>query len=381
MFDRNRADLGHISHFAISRWGAATYVLLFISAGLLGSAYATDLRSLPPISWFADAPAVAFWLLVLLAALLYFNRQHAISQNREKAELTMQDRADRLERKSNELAGLVRTMPPEAFLSKFREIHRTCEDSVYFGYVAEGKNHAIDELHRAIRSVLGNIMVLAASFDGRPAGRVYGTNLMIFKSTAELDRGKREKIESRLRFCPPEVCVERLYGVLDLDVQLSVSSIDESEDELAPDPALEPIALPVPEEPRNPDTDKWRILPGAPMAFHKERMDAEKGFDGYDDISTLPEFCRKSCELPGVVNEVSAYFSGLDDTIRSFRSIAVPYGVNESPLAVLNIHANQTDVLGGEEQITYFLDLVGPFTVKLERLLRQLSKAEEDRDT
>jgi hypothetical protein len=98
------------------------------------------------------------------------------------------------------------------------------------------------------------------------------------------------------------------------------------------------MALPVPHEAQGGD-GRWKVLPGAPLAFVGE------GTDGYADVAQLRDWFDKDADFsPSVRDEVITYFSGEGSMSRSFVSRRLSFG--GANLGVLNLHSNRPNLLG-----------------------------------
>lgn len=126
---------------------------------------------------------------------MFFVAQRASDRRRQESE-------DKLDTRANELADLIRTLPPEDFLSALGETYWRCDGVLATVRRAEG---TLDnaELKEAIRAVLRAIASLAQKFDAAPWGAVYATNVMVFRPQQilrELSQEARSGILGRLRF-------------------------------------------------------------------------------------------------------------------------------------------------------------------------------------
>jgi hypothetical protein len=182
-----------------------------------------------PISW----PAIRFWFFALLATFLFFLSQRTSDDERKKSE-------DRLDRRSNELAQLVRTMPPSDFLYAFRDIYEECAAALNAA-IAEPPTQ--DSIQKAICTVCRGLAILAHRFDGASGQSIFAANLMHYRPISKLDTTEMKNVRERLRFCEPEIDVSTLDGVLDLDLNLSTATRTEDRE---PDRELRPLALPIP---------------------------------------------------------------------------------------------------------------------------------------
>lgn len=338
---------------------ATVQTLLAIVAGLFGSLYTSEIRSAfavlhgqHTVEWHAGL----FWFSAALTAAMFFIRQRAVDSDRRNEQ--------------TELADLLRTLPPSDFLSAFHEVFKDCSAVLAQVWRTDDTNQA--SLCSAIQTVLGGIADLARSFDGRPVGVTYCSNLMFYRPTASIPVGERAAVEERLRFVEPGIVLDALAGVLDLDVELSASLYDTLS---RPDPKISPLALPVPEQHRSDDGRRSRVLPGAPRAF------CERVLDGYSDSRTLGQWCRDEKEFSETVaQQIEGHFLGVTGSaVRSFVSLPVYLVDKVDPVAVLNIHSDKIGLLKGTGTLGdtpgQFSILAGPCVAVLAFLLERLPEA------
>lgn len=319
--------------------------LLLLFAGLYGSLYATEIRSASPFGVRLgpiECHAALFWGTAAVALLMFWSRRRAQDEDRTRAEARLDDRAAQFER-------LIRTLPPDDFLSAFSEVHMDCSDTLGQVWRANPEELTSQTLTHAIQVVLASVASLARSFDGRPIGATYSANLMIYRPIEEIRFEDVASLRARLRFSDSGVDTSRLAGVLDLRCDLSATLARKA---VYPDPGLQPLALPIPREIKSPDGLRSRVLPGAPQAF------CGKPLDGYADTSTLGDWCRRAGEFSeSVAQDVESYFSG---SVRSFISLPIRFVGGEHPVAVLNIHCDRPSMLKGTGTIA---DPVNQFSV------------------
>ncbi len=342
---------------------ATLTTVLAVIAGLLGSVYQDDIANAFPlalsnawgtISW----RAAAFWMSVVLFAVLFFFRQWWDDVNRERLNAT----ALRAEQGTERIEALVRTMPPRAFQGQLAQMVAGAYRGV--ARVLPRKKEADltrDDLVALIRVLLNSMARLAMIYDDQPltpeGSAVYSANVMLFVPSPEEGAFDAETVVA-LRFHPAEYDLKQLLGVLVLRPELSATS--DIADLPGPDAVVSAIALPVPA--LHTKDGRWNALPGAPKAFLTEEV------DGYDDATTLGEWCTKSGNfLPSVVDELRQYFTTGDGRrIRSFISRPL-LTLDGRKLGVLNLHSSRTDILGDtDERMPAFLAMLTPLLLELQ---------------
>ena len=195
----------------------------------------------------------------------------------------------------------------------------------------------LSDVEEAVTSLLSVMATLAYRYDAQPrtptGAALYAANVMVFIPIAAQSPYLAADVQESLRFFPAESDPGQLDGVLKLVPQLTFSTATDGLDETVPG-----IALPVPRVPKA-ASGRWRVLPGAPLAFVGE------GVDGYADVSTLRAWFDESADFPGSVrDEVVDYFAGPGAASRSFVSRRLRWGGEK--LGVLNLHANLPNLLG-----------------------------------
>jgi len=333
---------------------SAIVSLVALFAGLLGSLYADDIKAAFPFWWHRgqiSTTATFFWLTAVLGTLMFFAAQQASENERTKSER-------RLEKRSIQLAQLVRTLPPADFLSTFRQIFWEC--SVALEGILDATETELNPslVEGAVRVVLAGVAKLAQKFDGASSDVRYAANIMLFRPTGGLPDPEVDKIRAILRFAPPETDLRALRGVLILERGLSTTN--KIGIPLEADPDLVPLALAVPKTDHDPQTNRWRVLPGAPMAFCTGSLEA------YTDTNTLGEWCRREGDFPeSTASAIDNYFKSQPaQRDRSFVSIALkPF--DGEPIGVLNVHRDRVGLLKEKEPVQQFTPLVSPFVFML----------------
>src|SRR5690348_14762429 len=111
-------SIGFLYRIAMRSSFAMFMTLLIILAGGFFGVYADEIKHAFPFNLRLHIPisAAAFsWTVALLASLMFFVRQRADDKRRDTAQ-------DRLEKQSERLEELIRTLPPEKFLDSFADM-------------------------------------------------------------------------------------------------------------------------------------------------------------------------------------------------------------------------------------------------------------------
>ena len=339
---------------------AVAVTLLGVIAGLVGSLYTEQIkRSFPfHLSWpvSADPQAILFWLIISSFALMFFGRQWASDKSVLKAQRELIEQ-------SASLQALIKTLPPEGFLSWWSSRYCACRKVAR--KVLNTKEITIDQIEEAIRQVLQHVVFLGVEFDGVPADCRYAANIMLYCNREGMKDDEMNRIGGILKFFDRDYSA--LQGYLELLPKLSVASDTEKH---AQDEHLEAFALPV-DKLEVSEHGKIRQLPGAPLTFW------QNGPSHFADASQLAEWCMKHGDFSDSVEQaINAYFkSERAQRIKSFASIPIPNpksvddGKVSQPMAVLNIHRDRMDMLRGADAFKLFFPLAAPFTALIGELL------------
>lgn len=334
--------------------------VLGVGAGLLGALYATEIRSASfhwkpadPIDW----PAVIFWLSFVVFAFTFLSREWAVQNIEAESEKRLQD--------------MIRTMPPRGFVVDFADYYDKCAAAVD----ALGKIHkqaTREQISAVIRLLLRNIATLAQRYDAR-GGDQYSANLMlVWESKAAYEAANATRPALDVRFVEPEVNVAALR-LLVLDETLSASTAEA--EPLNPDGGLSSLkgfALPIPADSssRSPDGRRWRVLPGAPLAFVEQELNA------YDDTVRLGDWFERHGDFTQSTRQAVEGYFGSEQTRRSIRSFAcLPLTTsNGLKLGVLNLHSNRPNILSAPGTPSQFYPLIRPLIATLADLVQRLLK-------
>ncbi len=356
--------------------GFATLItLLIIVSGLWGSVFSAEIRNAFPFymvkwpwwkqHWSWSWAALSFWTLALISSLAFFFRERSVTIEQERVQNRALSRA-------HEFEHLIRTMPPSNFLAVFSKFFGAACNVVDAAFQDPGpapKDRSIVE--QSARHLLRMIATLAQEFDGDNPDVEYAANVMLFVPSENISSPEKEFVERNLLFCDESLSVDHLHGALQLELALSTTAADNF---AGPDPAMRPIALPIPKKTKI--GDKYKVLPGAPIAF------ADRAPDLYTDATLLPDWCRKHGDFTReVIDSVEEFFRG--SPVRSFISIPLfpiaDDGGDDTtfePFAILNIHSSRPGLLKERgEPLAHFIHTIHPFQVFLVRLLFALNSA------
>ena len=351
---------------------AAVTTIIGVFAGFYGSLYSYDIKnsfpfSLNGFSYFSDVSLI-FWSLLVLFTALFFLGQLAATVKRK-------DEVNILSSQTEELGNVLRTLPPKNFLEKFTSIY----ECSYLASQAALANDSFskEDIEHSIRIVLVGITALASSFDsnyknhvikeGKKKDIVYGANIMLFRKISDIEPEEMDEFTDCLFFCEDEIRISKLEGILVLQTNMSTNT----EDDGAPDAELRKFVLPVPQTIKSDVGDRYRVLPGAPLAYASNEMNI------YKNTNSLKRWCEENGDFsPTVCAKVGDYFaSDKAEGLTSF--ISIPLGLDsdeKDTLGVINIHRNLEDILSGEENAELFRFLLTPFICLLIKLIGSMDR-------
>jgi|GEM_PF-3343521 hypothetical protein len=271
---------------------------------------------------------------------------------------------DKLDRTQKQLMDTVRTMPPQNMLGAYGKTYRFLSE--HFHNLQEAQETdvrvALAKVEETIRLSLGALCSIISAFENYPSNTVYSANIMLYRPRRDLmaDPRFREAVLDRLKFVDVR-SLDGLAGVLDLDLDLSFSSLNDDEESARPDIRLEPLALPIPEV----DValpGRTRYIPGAPTAFRDEPCLIA---DSRDMARIVEENCDVS---PSVIRAVETYFH--EYTGRGLSSwLSVRINDRFPERGILNIHSNRPNILVDEKQVYTYVNLIIPFKEMIDQLL------------
>ena len=347
-------------------WGAAGSPLFAVLvtvggvwAGAWASLYAAEILDAfpfrmpwPPSDWEMRPKAAIFWAALLITAIMVFFRTWATDAARRAA--------------TDELVTAMRTNPPTTFLNTWADL--TADAVARLLLARDAKSATKADVEGLIRQQLYVFSVLLREMYGEASDRVYGANIMVYLSKDGMDEATRKQIHERLKFFETDETLAKLRGVLDLQPSLSTTATPSRENKITEDTALDPLALPIPEETRVSvagDTgQRWLVVPGAPLAF------VSRTSETVSNVEEIPRWCQQKGDFPRrVIDQMREHFRTLPGShSRAFISVPLVDSSGE-PCAVLNIHHNRADVFDEESKVTQLLLLLTPHLKITEQLL------------
>lgn len=367
---------------------AALVTVLLAVVGVVGSVFSTEIGSAFPFLWpwlnvrsefpWISFPydgwspvATLFWTVLIATGVTFGVRQWAVDLARQENQARADEAVQRLEH-------LIRTVPSADFLARFWDIYLICDAALEGALRPEDGAPDREILNTAARQILRGFALLAWEYDGRPGPDVnYAANVMLYRAREEVPEAEWPSVRERMRF-DPSVDWDDLRGVLDL--QRDDLSTTAFSDEAAPDETLIPLALPIwkresvtlPPDYRR----KWRLFPGAPIAFVLDEashfVDAkdllawctENGLFTEDAILSVAEYFRPD-DGPPVGSFISLPLKGPDD--------------EAEPIAVLNLHRSESGLLKeAEGAAEHFVPVVRPLQLMLGKLLWEVRHLSTD---
>jgi len=344
-------------------WFTTLANVLGVFAGLLGTLYTDDIRAAFPFEWAPGGTlsvhALVFWSCFLIFAFTFVSRESAVEKGRIESE--------------RRLDQTIRTMPPRGFVAEFARYYEQCFKAVRaLEKAPEAKRNQVVEV---IRLILWSIASLARKYDAA-LDATYGANLMFYfespRKWAEYSGGDISGL--KMLFVEPEIAFERM-PVLVLANDLAAADFDGATagntDGFVE--RLDTVALPVISDgsARSTDGKRWRLLPGAPLAFFEQKPNA------YNDTSEIGKWCRERGDFSeSICQQVERYFSSpvARQAMRSFASLPVTSRLDNVRLGVLNLHSSRANLLFGEGAPSQFFPLTQPFIAMLADLVAQLLK-------
>lgn len=273
---------------------------------------------------------------------------------------------DKLDRTQKQLMETVRTMPPQNMLGAYGKTYRFLSEHIHYLQESPEADPKImlAKVEESIRLSLSALCSIISAFEKYPSNTVYSANIMRYRSNGELQLHPEQKdaVLNRLKFAEVR-SLDGLAGVLDLELNLSFSSLNDDEENTYPDSRLEPLALPIPElDAALPG--RTRYIPGAPTAFRDEPCLIA---DSRDMARIVEENCDVS---PSVVRAVEGYFHGqVSKGLNSWLSVRINDRMPER--GILNIHCNRPNILVDEKQVYTYVNLIIPFKEMIDQLLQR----------
>lgn len=273
---------------------------------------------------------------------------------------------DKLDRTQKQLMETVRTMPPQNMLGAYGKTYRFLSEHIHYLQESPEADPKImlAKVEESIRLSLSALCSIISAFENYPSHTVYSANIMRYRSNGELQHHPEQKdaVLSRLKFVEVR-SLDGLAGVLDLELNLSFSSLNDDEESTYPDSRLEPLVLPIPElDAALPG--RTRYIPGAPTAFRDEPCLIA---DSRDMARIVEENCDVS---PSVIRAVETYFHAqVAKGLNSWLSVRINDRMPER--GILNIHCNRPNILVDEKQLYTYVNLIIPFKEMIDQLLQR----------
>lgn len=328
----------------------AFLVLSGVMLGAISSLYAAEIKGGSVYTYYFAAACFGF--LVMWAM-----RDWRLDAERKY-------HVEKLDRTQKQLVDTVRTMPPQNMLGAYGKAYRFLSE--HFHNLQESTETdtrvAIAKVEEAIRLSLSALCSIISAFENYPSHTVYSANIMIYRKSRDLlaHPQQKEAVLNRLKFVEVR-SLDGLAGVLDLELDLSFSSLNDDEESTQPDARLEPIALPIPAVDGS-LPGRTRYIPGAPTAFKDEPCLIA---DSRDMARLVEENCDVS---PSVIRAVETYFhEQVGKGLNSWLSVRINDRIPER--GILNIHCNRLNILVDEKQVYTYVNLIIPFKEMIDQLL------------
>jgi hypothetical protein len=318
-----------------------------------------------------DGKSTVFWLQVLLIGLLFWQSLVAQSRKAQRAAHALQVGVSETKSTSEALkiqieeiqkvATRIESLPPESFLSDYKEITRRAMRSAMLAIASRGGH--LQEVDDAIRNVLGAILSLALKYDRQRSGAIYSANIMLLREDWILETKTPFSFRD-LTFSKGNPAFPR---ALELIPSLSTSS---ESDRFEPEKDLKALVIPIPKEVApvldSQKRQRYPVLPGAPWSF------VYREFASFPTIALLSQWLdeRSSASEEDRAAIREHFEKGAGSAIKSFVSMPIddsaPSGETPPVLGVLNIHSSSVDILGvkGSERFAPLVEpLLGCLTV------------------
>lgn len=344
-------------------WSVLQNLLATVLLTLIGIWGSNSIENILETPFSSDFEIWGFYLLVLLFVILftYLLRSREVKTINSQQELI---------NKSNELEEIIRTLPPEGFLNLFSEKYGEAH-TVYKELLLSGDKATKDEIELSIRGILLGVLRLTAFFDRADNDQSYGANVMIFTDSYKSDEKHADDLVKNLLFSNDDIDPQKLKGLLYLRHELSTNSDDDTSDL---DKAISEIliTLPVPNEVKSEETQKFKVLPGAPLAM------ALNSPNIYTNAETLDEWVSTEGDFnKSIAAQIKGYFcNGMGKDIKSFCSFPLSCDGHE-PIAVLNIHKNKVGLLSQKDQFALYSKIMAPFLAMVAELVNKLDEVQK----
>jgi hypothetical protein len=353
---------------ACKPWFSGATAIVGTLAGFLAAIYADQIRSafpfflgLGPIEWHAAIT----WAALALFGLMFGLNSWALTAATDHQLKELRSNTVRLQE-------LIRTLPPEEFLSDFQKYLSICFPIATKG---SGVTASQAEVREGIVSILSSLAYMVNLFERSSQKCEYSANIMIFRSFSGLDAVQIKDFEQRAKFTERQGAGgDSWSGVLELIPSLAVFLKDGV---ARPDSKRLPrFVLEIPLTEYRVSGGKSAVLPGAPEAF------CEGSYTFIPDTFNMGAECRKKRALRhSVADSMDSYFrDGEGKDIRSFISIPIfapGATATQEPIAVVNIH-NDLETMFQRSAFELFVPFTAPHTLLLSHLLENFLKISPD---
>ncbi|MBC6904190.1 hypothetical protein DWB84_01720 [Saccharophagus sp. K07] len=347
----SRDKLCRLFDAAVKNSGFGAFLVLSgVILGAISSLYATEIK---------DGSEYTLYFCIACAAFLVMWTLRDWRLNVERIQHNQ-----KLNLAQQQLMETVRTMPPQNMLGAYGKAYRFLSE--HFHNLQESTENdpqiALEKVEEAIRLSLSALCSIISAFENYPTHTVYSANIMLYRKSRDLlaEPELKDAVLRRLKFVDVR-SLDGLAGVLDLELKLSFSSLNEDEETTYPDARLEPIALPIPELDAS-LPGRTRYIPGAPTAFRDEPC-------LIPDSRDMARIVEENCDVsPSVVRAVETYFhEQANKGLNSWLSVRINDRIPER--GILNIHCNRPDILVDEKQVYTYVNLIIPFKEMIDQLL------------
>src|SRR5882724_8369679 len=278
-------------------WFGTLIALLAVLTGALGSLYSVEIRD--AVRCVKLTPQSGPWVFlagVLVTSLCAFWRQRVVDEKRELVQ-------KRFDKAADEIPELVRTLPEVGFLHDFGILFEKC-------VCMARELGTLDARLAGLTLALESFATLAQKFDGSAEGKYrFAANLMVFMQGDDAVAWR-----PLLKFFDGDP--EKLDGLLAFPWEFASA-------EGGPDNTIEEFAMPIPMpadcgEAKDANGLGWRVLPGAPMAFHRRRL------EHFASTAEVGNWCEQNGDFTRhVKNGLKEHFAKHSNEIGGFFSVPI----------------------------------------------------------
>lgn len=294
---------------------------------------------------------LTIWIVLGLTAVLSLFHSIASNSVDEKHKEAYLKNAAQLSVRTDQIYDLYRTMPPEGFLIAYSNMYKTCKETV--DQLKSRSSVTKVEIELAIRHILFSICALTKTYDKAIGDVRYAANIMLFTDGYKTNTASIPTAQQMLKFLAAGTDILTLKGILVLLPSLTTSTTGALP--IPDDQITSALALPVPNASKDPSTQKFIALPGAPLSL------LENYTNQYRDTDMMGTWMASEGDFTiALKNEVNAYFSSpAANSIKSFVSFPLPFA-STNPHAVLNIHCDVIGILDDKVKRNLFEHVMTP---------------------